>query len=144
MIVLYAIGLALLGLAAFVTGRRARRLEGKYVAAAKDAERLAHDLSFRNGNRNHLDPCVSARKQYELARVVQKRDRLEAKYAAWETRGERVNRLRTRLRTWKGRFTPYAFGAIDAALIVTGLVALGAVQFDPREVIEKVRAIVAR
>ena len=144
MIVLYAMGLALLGVAAFLAGRRARTLERKYVAAAKAAERLVHDLSMKNGNRSHLDPCVNAKKTYELGVVVQKRDRLETKYAAWESRSENLKMARTLLRSWKGRKAPYLMGAIDAALIVAALVAFGAVQFDARELIDKVRAVVSR
>ena len=144
MIVLYALGLALLGVATFITGRRARNLERKYVAAAKDAERLSHDLTMRGGNRGQVDPCASARKTYELGRLVQKRDQLEAKYTNWETRSERLARTRKGLRQWKGRLAPYALGAIDAALVIAGLAYIGAVQIDPREVIEKVRAVVLR
>jgi hypothetical protein len=144
MIVLYAIGLALLGLAGFVTSRRAGRLERKYVAAAKGAERLAYELSVRNGNRNHLDQFTSARKTYELGRAVQKRDRLESKYARWEARGERIAWLRKRLVTWKGRMLPYTLGAVDVALVITALNYMGAVRVDPREVIETVRAVVGR
>ena len=144
MIVLYAIGLALLGVATFITGRRARSLERKYVAAAKDAERLSNDLTLRGGNRLQADPCAAARKTFELGRLVQKRDRLEAKYTAWEARGERLAKTRDRLRRWKGRFTPYAMGAVDAILIVAGLAYLGAIQVDPRDLLDKLRAVVHR
>jgi hypothetical protein len=144
MIVLYAIGLALLGVAAFVTARRARNLEGKYVSAAKEAERLAQQLTIKNGNRNQLDACTAARNQYELGRVVQKRDRAETKYTAWAARAEGLVRVRARLHNWKGRTAPYVFGIVDAALVMAGLTWIGAMHLDSCEVIEKIRAVVTR
>jgi hypothetical protein len=118
MILLYALAALLLGLSAFVTGRRARALEHKFIRAANQADALAKEMSYRGGNNSAADPLRTARRQFELGRMVQARDRLETKYDTWEARAEKYRKLRDRLRNCRGRFVPYVFGVIDVVAVV--------------------------
>ena len=145
MILLYTLGLLVLGVSTFITQRRARALERKYIRAAQQADQLAKELSYKGGNSNQADLFVTARRQYELGRLVQLRDRLEGKYDRWEAFTEYFRRLRKGLLLWKGRFVPYLLGVLDVAVIVTALLLSGTV--DPtklRETVESVRAVVKK
>ena len=120
MILLYGFVMATLVLAAWLTGRRARGIERRYVRVAREADQLAKQLSYRGGNCNLPDPFSMARRQYELGRLVQVRDRLEEKHDVWENRAESCRKLR---RSWlqrRGRLVPYLLGMVD----VSGLTAL--------------------
>jgi len=97
---------------------RARRLEKKFTRVAAAADDLVRRGGVRNGNSNRADPYVAAKQQYDLARLAIKRDAVEARYTRWQTRSERLGRLIGRLRGWKGKLLPYAFGALDAAGVV--------------------------
>jgi hypothetical protein len=124
MILIYAIGVVLLGLASLLTARRARSVEKKYVHIAKAADQLAKELNVREGNSNKITDTLSlARKNYELGCVVSRRDRLETKYDKWVARTDWFNRLRTRIVNWKGRLVPYMLGVIDVAIVGLGLIA---------------------
>jgi hypothetical protein len=145
MILLYTVGFLLLGIGAFITHRRARSLERKYMVAAQQADQLVKQLSFKNGNSNHADLFTNAKRQYELGKLVQVRDKLETKYDSWTSSAEHFRRWRAGLLGWKGRFVPYALGAIDLTMIVAIIVALGGI--DPeslRKSIDTVRAVVRR
>ncbi|HZT83292.1 MAG TPA: hypothetical protein VFA26_23885, partial [Gemmataceae bacterium] len=100
---------------AFVVRCQARRLERKYVRAAAETDKLARTPVIQPGNGGRLDPCLSAKRQYQLALVVQKRDRLEARYCAWQALAERLSRLTGAMRAWKGRKLPYTLGMLDVA-----------------------------
>jgi hypothetical protein len=97
---------------------RARRLEKRFVRIAAAADDLIRRGGARGGNSNRADPYVLARQQYDLARLAIKRDAVEARYTRWQGRSERLGRLIGRLRAWKGKVLPYAFGALDAAAVV--------------------------
>ncbi len=115
---LYALAVAALSWAKWLLTRRAGRLEGRYTAAAHQADALAAELQTRPGNGPRPDVLTNARRQYELGRVVQARDRLEGKYVAWQTRADRAARLKARLTRWEGRTVPYLLGAADVVLVL--------------------------
>jgi hypothetical protein len=145
MILLYALAVLLLGIAAFVTGRRARTIERKFIRAAAQADVLVKEMSYRGGNNSPADPLRAAKRQFELGRLVQARDRLETKYDTWEGRAEKCRSLRDRLRNCRGRLVPYVFGVID----VVGVFALATVfgivdQAQLRHAFEAARTVVSR
>lgn len=113
MILMYALIVVLLGTGAMIARLRQRSMERKFIRAADAADRVAKELSYRGGNCNLPDPLKTARRQFELGRLVQIRDRLEEKYDAWEQRSEKCGRARRALLGYKGRFAPYALGVVD-------------------------------
>lgn len=125
MIVLYSLVLVLLAMVQWLVARRAQRLARRYSHLAFEVWRLAQELTQRPGNRQLLDPCRLAQGQYRLARLAEKRDRLEARQLAWQERAERLGRLLAALRTWKGRALPYTCGLLDLSLVLYLLDQLG-------------------
>jgi hypothetical protein len=115
MILLYTLLVALLGSAAFVLRRRANRLEGQYTKAAEAVERLLREDGLKPGNSNKPDLCRSARRHYLLGQLVEKRDRVEQKYLAWQHAADRYARRVERVRAWKGRKLPYSLGVLDVS-----------------------------
>ena len=115
MIFLYTALLLLVGVAHFLIKRRVAALEKKYSRIVKDADDLLRQSNYRDGNSNRQDPYQSAKRQYQLALLAQKRDRMESSYSTWHRRSERVGKFRHRLRSWKGRKLPYTFGVLDVA-----------------------------
>jgi hypothetical protein len=115
MILLYTLLLLLLGVAAFLFQRRVTSLERKYYRVASEADRLLNHVSFRPGNSNRGDLCQSAKRYYQLGVLVQKRDRLEAKYDYWQKLAKRFGNAIARLRAWKGRKLPYTLGVLDVS-----------------------------
>lgn len=118
MILLYALVLLLLGVALFLTRRRASGLERKYYRAAAEAERLAQHPAYRPGKASRADALQSARRQYELGRLVQKRDRLEAKFDYWQGLAKRLGRRVATVRSWQGRKMPYTMGVLDVMTVL--------------------------
>jgi hypothetical protein len=51
--------------------------------------------------------------------VAVRRDRVEARYAAWQARSERFAALRKRLAGYKGKLLPYLVGGLDVAGVAT-------------------------
>jgi hypothetical protein len=129
MILLYTALLFVLAVACFLVKRRAAALERKYTRAAVEAEHLAKQTPFKEGNSSRYDPCQYAKRQYQLGLLVQKRDRVEARYTLWQERSDRLERLRKRLRAWKGKVLPYTFGILDVALVLTAIDYFGAGQY---------------
>ena len=117
MVPLYA--LLLTGMAGLrrVLAGRAAGLERKYVTAAKRAEEAARLLHAKSGNGRPPDPLAAARRQYELGRLVQVRDRLSDRYMAAQTRADATNGRLYKLKAAKGRAVPYLLGLADAALL---------------------------
>lgn len=117
MVPLYALLLTgLAGLRRLLAGRAAG-LERKYVTAARTAEDAARTLSVKSGNGRPLDPLAVARRQYELGRLVQVRDRLSDRYMAAQTRADAVAGRVYKLKAVKGRAVPYLLGLADAGLV---------------------------
>ena len=123
MVPLYAVFLAALGGLKWVLAGRAARTEKKYTAAALAAQQAARPV--KTGNAGGPDALTAAKRQYELGRLVQARDVLEARYLGWQARSERVGNTLTRLRSAKGLFVPYLCGVVDVALVLAALHLLG-------------------
>ena len=123
MIVLYALLVFLLVAAHFVIARRVAALERKYTKVARETDELCRDPRTRPGNGNKPDPYAAARNAYLLGQAVERRERVEAKYVAWQKLADRFGRLVGGLRGWNGRKLPYLVGALDVVL------ALGAAEY---------------
>lgn len=139
MIVVYLSLLILLGVARFLVARRAARLEKKFVRVALAAQEVAKQPGYKEGNSSKSDPFKVAKSQFLLGQLVQKRDRVEARYAAWQALSEKLGRVAGGLCGWRGRFVPYLFGAVDAVLLI-GLVGLF-VPGDPLQIRQLVEAV---
>jgi hypothetical protein len=124
MVLLYTVLLILLGLLKVMVARRAASLEKRYTFVASEVVKLAHAAGFKPGNANGSRDdfaAQSAKRQYELGLLASKRDRLEAKHFAWQSRADKLARLLERLRNGKGQKLPYTMGAMDVWLAM-GLV----------------------
>jgi hypothetical protein len=129
MLFLYTFVLLLVGVAHFLTKRRVVGLAKKYEKVVKDADTLIRQSNFREGNSNRQDPYLSAKRQYQLALLAQKRDQMEDRYSRWQSRAERLSKFRTRLRSWQGRKLPYTFGVLDVTAALALVDYLGAGQY---------------
>jgi hypothetical protein len=136
-ILLYSSFVFVLGVAKFLIGRRVKALEKKFGRVAKEADALVKQPSFREGNSNRIDPYVVAKRQYLLGLLAQKRDRVEAKYAAWQIFSEKFGRFVGRVQGWKGRKLPYTLGAVDVAFV------LGVIDYLGFSEVVGVRALVS-
>ncbi len=144
MIVLYALVLAFLRGVRYLTGRRARALERKFTRLALAAGKLAQQPAHRPGNANRPDLCQSARQQYELGRLVARRDRLESRHFAWQLRYEKLDARVQSLRRWKGRKMPYLFGILDTGLILWMLQQVGLVRIDLSQILQMLDTLLTR
>jgi len=143
MMLLYVVLLLVLALARFLVARRVGLLERKYSRVARAAQDMAAQPVPREGNSSRSDPYRTAKHQYLLGQLVQKRDRVEGRYTAWQARSERLGRLSSRLRRWQGRWVPYLLGAADAVLVLT-LVALFGSGDLPQQLRQVLDAVTAR
>ena len=125
MIFLYTFLLLVLTAAKLLIDRRALGLERKFARAAKAADQVSRELTFRGGNSSRPDVCEAAKRYYQLGLLTQKRDRLEAKYGACQARAERLGRWVTALRTWKGKKLPYTLGVLDVSCLLYAIDLLG-------------------
>jgi hypothetical protein len=145
MIFLYTALLILVGVAHFLIKRRVASLEKKYSGVVKEADDLLRQTNYRDGNSNRPDPYQSAKRQYKLAMLADKRDRMEASYSTWHRRSERLGKLRHRLRAWKGRKLPYTFGVLDVASALALIDYLGAGHYvNARHLVETVATLFTR
>lgn len=145
MIFLYTALLLLVGVVYFLIQRRVANLEKKYTGVAKEADTLLRQGNQRDGNSNRQDPYQSAKRQYKLALLADKRDRLETSYLSWHQRAERLGKFRQRLSAWKGRKLPYTFGAIDVACAMSLIDYLGAGHYlNARHLVETLMSLFAR
>jgi hypothetical protein len=118
MIFLYSALIVVLLLAKFLIGLRVKSLERKYARVAGEADGLVKQSSFKEGNGSRVDPYVTAKRQYQIGQLAQKRDRVEAKFASWQQSADRLERCIATLRSWKGKTLPYTFGAVDVVFIL--------------------------
>ena len=145
MIFLYTALLLLVGVVHFLFKRRVLALERKYSGVVKEADDLLRQGNYRYGNSNRQDPYHTAKRQYKLAMLADKRDRMEASYTTWHRRAERLGKLRHRLRAWKGRKLPYTFGALDVACAMSLIDYFGAGHYlNARHVVETVASLFTR
>jgi hypothetical protein len=120
MVLIYTLLLVALGTAHFLVKRRTAALEKKFVRVARQADAVLRLTATRPGNCSRHDAYEAAKRQYLLALLATKRDRIEARYTKWQARSERLAKVRARIRAWKGRKVPYTMGALD----VVGALAL--------------------
>jgi hypothetical protein len=125
MILVYSAVVVVLGIVSYLARRRAKSLEAKYARVARQADQLLRQNSFKEGNSNRQDPLLNAKRQYALGQVAQKRDRIEARFMAWQSFSDRLARLAARVRAWKGLKLPYTFGVLDVASVLWALDRLG-------------------
>jgi hypothetical protein len=145
MIFLYTAAIVLLGAAHFVVRRRAVALEKKFIRVSRQADELLRQSTYRDGNANRGDPYLAAKRQYRLAMVADQRDRVEGRYTAWTVRSEKLNKLKARLRNWKGRKLPYTFGVLDVAGTLALIDYLGAGQYvNARGLVQAVTVLFTR
>lgn len=121
---LYVLVLIALALAHAAVRWRVRSLERRYIRIAAEAETLVKASGYRGGN-GLPDPLLAARRQYDLACAAVRRERVEARYLAWQAFAERFARLRGWLSGYRGTVLPYAGGAADVAAVLVALDRLG-------------------
>jgi hypothetical protein len=129
MIVLYTLVLFVLGVAKKVIDWRVRAFERRYSRAALAVVKLLREPVYRDGNGNRGDIGQSAKRQYQLGRLVQQRDYLEGKHDRWQLRAEKLGATLGALRAWKGRKLPYTLGALDVAGLLYLIDTLGAGEY---------------
>ena len=129
MILLYSALIIVLVAAKFLIGLRVRALEKKYSRVAKEADTLVKQPTFKDGNGSRVDPYLTAKRQYQIGVLAQKRDRVEAKYSTWQRSADRLGRCVANLRSWKGKTLPYTFGAVDVVFILGVIDYLGFGQY---------------
>ena len=125
MILVYALLLLLLVVARYVIGRRVASLERKYIKVARTTDELFRAQPPRPGNGSKPDPYAAARQAYLLGRAVERRERVEARYCAWQKFAERFGARVAQVHGWKGRKLPYLVGALDVLLVLGTLDYLG-------------------
>ena len=125
MVPMYVLMLVALSALARVLSARAARMERKYTRAAMLATELAKAGAVKPGNGSTADPFITAKRQYDLGRLVEVRDRLESKFLTWQARAESVSAFAAQLRRWQGRAVPYLFGIADVSIVLVALHLLG-------------------
>ncbi len=144
MILVYVLLLLLLVVARFFVARRAAAQERKYMRLARATDELCKAQAQRPGNNSKPDPYAAARAAYLLGQAVERRERLEARYCAWQKTAERLNGLIAAVRNWRGRRLPYVVGALDVLFVLGALDYLGyGQQINARAVVQLVRSFVA-
>jgi len=144
MILVYVLLLLLLVVVRFVVARRVAALERKYIRVARATDELFKVQSHRPGNGTKPDPYAAARAAYLLGQAVERRERLEARYCAWQKFAERLNTGIAAVRGWRGRKLPYVVGALDVMFVLGALDYLGyGEQFSARAVVQFVSSFVA-
>ena len=136
MIVVYLSLLLVFGVVGWLMRRRVARLERRFCKAAGDADAYLKQTTTRGGNNRH-DPFVTARQQFELARLAMQRDRIEARYSRWQRVSERFGRLTAWLRGYRGKVLPYLFGVADVALIAFALTHFGLTADDVKALLQR-------
>jgi hypothetical protein len=116
MILIYTGVVLILAIAGFLIQRRVARLERKYSRIAKQAQQVALEPAYKQGNR--LDPCQLAKRHYQLGLLVPKRDKVESKVHRWQAVADRFRSATNRLKGWKGKKLPYTFGALDVSCLL--------------------------
>jgi hypothetical protein len=145
MIFLYTLLVVLLGATHLLIKRRAAALEKKFVHVTKEADEVLRQPGYRPGNASRPDPYYAAKRQYQLALLAGKRDRVESRYTTWQDRADKLGKLRNRLRAWKGRKLPYTFGVLDVAGALALIDYLGAGRYvNARPLVQAVTALFTR
>jgi hypothetical protein len=142
MILLYTLLLFLLGLVKLLVGWRARALERKFMSVAAAVDKMLREADFKPGNSNKADPCAMAKRTVALGELVQKRDRVEANYFAWQRWADRLKNWMHAIHDWKGKKLPYTLGAVDVWMLLCLIDYLGVGEyFSTTAVIQAVFAL---
>ena len=128
MILFYTFLLVSLGMLRWLVSRRVALLEWRYARAALNAEAFLREPQ-KPGNASRFDVCQTAKRQFLLGQLVQKRDRLEAQYESWQRRAEKYGSLVASVQNWKGKKLPYTFGAVDVSGLLYVIDRFGAVEY---------------
>lgn len=145
MIFLYTFALFFLGAAKLLIDRRAAGLERKYLQTVDAADRLLREPMPRPGNTNKLDLALAAKHQLTLGLLVQKQDRLEARYENWQKLAAGFGNFVARVRNWKGKKLPYTMGVVDVSLVLTAVDYLWAGEYvNVRTLYETVAVLVTQ
>ena len=120
MLVLYVALLLVFALVQVVLRWRVGRLERRFIRVAADADQLLKQSTLRGGT-NRVDPFVSIRQQHQLTQMALKRDRVETRYATWQSLSETFARFRARLFGYQGKVLPYLLGGFDVAVVLVAL-----------------------
>jgi len=135
MIFLYSLLLMLLGGVKRIVQCRAASVAKAYSKLAEAVQKRLRESQIKPGNASKIDPCQSAKLQYELGLLVAKRDRVEAKHFVWQHRAEALARWVNTLSNWKGKKLPYTLGAIDLWLLLSAIDAIGFADFVSARVV---------
>lgn len=143
MLLLYVLLLAVLLSARFLINMRVKSLEKQYARVAHETETLIQEGRKKPGNAGKPDEYAYARNAYLLGQAVERRERVEAKYFAWQKRAERIASYVRAVREWKGKKIPYALGVLDVVLVLGVLDYLGYREsLDTRHLVEYVKTLV--
>src|SRR5262249_43354871 len=108
-------------------------------------DKLSREPIFKQGNSNRLELCLSAKRQYELGLLVQRRDRLEGKHQGWKALADRLGRWKAAVQDWKGKKLPYTLGVVDVTLVMLLIDRLGLAEYvSPEALYEQVRSLISR
>ena len=135
MIFLYSLLLMLLGGVKRIVQCRAASVAKAYSKLAEAVQKRLRESQIKPGNASKIDPCQSAKLQYELGLLVAKRDRVEAKHFVWQHRAEALARWVNTLSNWKGKKLPYTLGAVDLWLLLSAIDAIGFADFVSARVV---------
>jgi len=145
MIFLYTFLLIFLGALKVLIDRRVAALERKYSRTAREADSLLREPWYRGGNSNRPDPAQAAKRQYLLGLLVQKRERLEGRYTAWQDRADRLGKLVARIRGWKGKTLPYTLGVVDVSCVLYLIDYLGVGEYvSAHNLVRAITALIGR
>ena len=118
MILLYTLLVFLLGVVKLLVTLRARALERKFMRVAAAVNQMLREPDYKPGNGGKADPCLSAKRTVLLGELVRQRDRVEAKYFAWQRWADRFAGWVRAVRDWKGKKLPYTLGAVDVWMML--------------------------
>jgi len=129
MILFYTLLMLLLGMVKLLLSVRARGLERKFTRVSAAVDQLLRQPDHKPGNSNKVDPCASAKRTLMLGQLVEQRDRVEAKYFAWQRSADRVAHCISVVREWKGKKLPYTLGAVDVWMLLSLVDYFGVAQY---------------
>lgn len=143
MVVFYYVVLFFLRICQLLTQARARSLEKAYSKIALRVKEMAGVPELNDRKNNKVDLFQTAKMQYELGRLVEQKDRMEAKHFAWQQSAEKMKSRVDHIQKWHGRKVPYVMGMIDLAVLLTVLNALQYIRIDASVLIHMLESSIA-